>query len=230
MNKDIPKIIGISGYMGSGKDTVARIIQELTEIKGNSLWEIKKFSKKLKQIAAILTGIDEDNFENQEFKKSFLDPEWNLYMDGKELAYSVREFLQNLGSGGMRDNLHPDVWINTLFSDYKPIREIVSGGPGHYYDVGIIRLFTKDVNEYPNWIISDVRFSNEVEAIKNRGGIIIRINRPPKIDLGSRRGDFKHFSETALDNHKFDYIINNSGSLEDLKTKVEMFLKTCKIL
>ena len=30
---------------------------------------------------------------------------------------------------------------------------------------------------YPNWIITDVRFPNEADAIKGRGGIIIRVNR-----------------------------------------------------
>ena len=81
-------IIGISGYSGSGKDTIGLIIQYLLAKEGkpaiedvidfpsanswwleeSSQWTIKKFAYKLKVIAEILTGIDCSKFEDQEFK------------------------------------------------------------------------------------------------------------------------------------------------------------------
>jgi dephospho-CoA kinase len=71
-------------------------------------------------------------------------------------------------------------------------------------------------------IIPDVRYKNEAEAIKNKGGVLIRINRDiPEIN--------DHSSETDLDNYKFDYIINNTGTLDDLETKVDTFLKSISI-
>lgn len=59
-------IIGVSGYSGSGKDTVGKIIQKLCP---KSNWQIKKFAGKLKEIASLLTGIPALKFEDQEFKK-----------------------------------------------------------------------------------------------------------------------------------------------------------------
>lgn len=63
----------------------------------------------------------------------------------------LREFIQVLGTDAMRKVIHPNIWVNALFSE-----------------------FTDD----SKWIITDVRFPNEVEKIKEKGGIIIRIGRP----------------------------------------------------
>jgi guanylate kinase len=66
-----------------------------------------------------------------------------------------------------------------------------------------------------------MRFPNEMDAIKSRKGITIRVNR----DNGTRAIDLNpHASETALDGHEFDYVIENDGSLEDLVQKVKEIL------
>ena len=73
---------------------------------------------------------------------------------------------------------------------------------------------------YPNWIITDVRFPNEAQAIKEREGLIIRVVRnsvaADKVNL--------HPSETALDDYKVDQIITNDGTLEELLVKVKEFM------
>jgi hypothetical protein len=76
---------------------------------------VKKFAGKLKQIASLLTGIPVEKFEDQEFKKLDMNPEWGM---------TYREFLQNLGTEAMRDGLHTNVWVNALFADYVPISDI----------------------------------------------------------------------------------------------------------
>lgn len=81
----------------------------------------------------------------------------------------------------------------------------------------------------PNWIITDVRFPNEAQAIKDRGGIILRIDRPAKVDLGPRRTDWMHSSETALDTWEFDYEIDNDGGVEDLMEEIKIFLEVFNI-
>jgi len=113
-------ILGINGKIGSGKDTVGKIIQHLTSewedeefqdtdmLDVRSNWEIKKFAGKLKQIASILTGIPVENFEDQEFKKLDMSPEWGM---------TYREFLQKLGTEAMREGLHTNVWVNALMAD-----------------------------------------------------------------------------------------------------------------
>jgi hypothetical protein len=214
-------LIGISGRMGVGKDAVASIIQDLTrpEIEGyvtfvngkwepalgGSDWRIRKYAYKLKQIASILTGIPIEKFEDQEFKKSELGPEWDTVVESNEQWYgetgyvrrpmTVRSFLQKLGTESVRNGLHPNTWINALFADLK---------------------------EDSKWIITDVRYPNEYEAIKQRGGIMIRVNR------GEQSKD-AHISETALDDFKFDFVIENNGSLDELKERVKDVLESINL-
>jgi hypothetical protein len=108
-------IIGINGKIGSGKDTIGDIIQKICITNDGPEFEVKKFAGKLKQIASLLTGIPVEKFEDQEFKKLDMNPEWGM---------TYREFLQNLGTEAMRDGLHTNVWVNALFADYVPISDI----------------------------------------------------------------------------------------------------------
>ncbi len=152
-------------------------------------WEIKKFAAKLKQVASILTGAPPERFEDQDFKKQ-----------ESEFGITYRELLQKIGTEAMRDNIHTDVWVRALFAEYK----LTNSYP----------LQPK----YPNWIITDCRFQNEADAIRDRGGYILRIDRP-----GTTNGT--HPSETALDYYLFDWVISNSGDLDDLRGKAKLFLE-----
>ena len=192
-------IIGISGKMHSGKDTLAGIIQHLYPE-----YEIVPFAKKLKQMASILLNVDEELFNNHDFKNSTLGPEWNWKMDNNRLhkqegdsAMTVREFLQFLGTDALKEGLHPNVWINALFS-----------------------------KDYKNVIIPDVRFPEEAEAIKKRGGILIRIERDKK--TMQKVNEF-HKSEVSLDGYKnFDYIVENNKEIADLWLKAIDIIKDAK--
>jgi hypothetical protein len=223
-------IIGINGKIGSGKDTVGSIIQYLTFCKHynrtdlsyedftNSIgwvptWEIKKFAGKLKQIASLLTGIDVEKFEDQDFKMTNLGPEWaRPFYDKKSNVHyetiTVRKFLQLLGTECMRMGLHVNTWVNALFADYTPT---------HYLIGALDTKLTDGDPVYPNWIITDMRFPNEMEAVVEKGGITIRVVRP-----GTAVGT--HPSETALDDAYFDHVISNDGTIEDLVEKVRTIL------
>jgi len=193
-------IISITGKIGSGKDTVASIIKQTTQMD----WEIKKFAGKLKTIAEILCGVPKIHFEDQEFKKTQMSEEWGM---------TYREFLQKLGTEAMRDNLHKNVWINALFADYK----------AHTVAVGNNELNIIEKDVLPNWIITDTRFPNEMEAVKKHSGLVIKVER----DLLLRKGYSKptesdlHPSETALDEYtEWDYVIENNGTIQELHQKV----------
>lgn len=68
-----------------------------------------------------------------------------------------------------------------------------------------------------NWVITDLRFVNEAEAIKEAGGIVVEVQRP-----GAGTGNNEqHVSEQEQDHIKPDYIISNDGTLEDLERKVK---------
>ena len=222
-------IIGINGYSGTGKDTVGKLIQlaatdtipegyDVYDIVDNypdhqwwleekSGWEIKKWAGKLKTIASLLTGIQTEKFEDQEFKKTELGPEWNCNPPGKvgwvhRQPMTVRDFLQKLGTEGLRTGLHENTWVNALMADYE----------------GLYDLDT-DRTTYPNWIITDTRFPNEAQAIKDSGGIVIRIDRPGYTAVNA------HPSETALDNWKFDHKIMNGSDLTSLLFSVGNLLR-----
>jgi len=244
-------LIGVSGHMGSGKDTVGEIIKYLTSpeaIRKGSFskckemgyayetkWSIEKFAAKLKLVAQILTGVPAYKFEDRKFKESEMPSEWNIleqsgrYKTSKPMTY--RTFLQRLGTEAMRNGLHTNVWVNALFADYK--KSVV------YYPLTEEQIEynskqngpVPSVNQkldYPNWIITDMRFPNEFDAVKKRGGITIYVHRPDTHSLQSMIG--VHESETALDNHQFDYAIKNHGSIEDLVKAVRDILINERII
>jgi hypothetical protein len=236
-------IIGINGYAGSGKDTVGTIIQYLKAKPENtsledvldfplthqwwledmSTWEIKKWAGKLKVIASMLTGINQEKFEDQEFKKTLLGPEWgtvehnplnNIPVFGDvqfNSLMSVRDFLQKLGTDALRNGLHDNVWVNALMADYKP--EWTTNEGKH-----------DPLQEFPNWIITDTRFPNEAKAIKDKGGIIIRVDRPGVAPINN------HPSEIGLDDWDFDYKIANVSDVFALKQTIENILKHAKLM
>lgn len=270
-------IIGISGKIGSGKDTVGKIIQYLTcpamglqiemndwinnpdYINFNPNWQIKKFATKLKQIVSILTGIPVKDLEKQEVKDRVLGKEWWKYavswaeygkyesfhttyeeaqkalknlggskFDEKDaiiiLKPTVRQILQLCGTEAMRNVIHPNIWVNALFADYTSFA--TTEGIGE----------KANFKPQSNWIITDLRFPNELEAVKQKGGITIRINRYVNIPLDEAHGlsvgaylkahpNQEHPSETALDDAEFDYVIDNNSDISHLIEKVKKMLK-----
>lgn len=210
-------IIGLNGYATSGKDEVAKLIR-----KYRREFQIKKFSDKLKQVASILTGHPVNSFEDQDFKAADLSMDWfvwsyKLHVTGTDVepkyngtpelrAMTVREFLQKLGTDAVRHGLHENTWVNALFANYRDKDEEIRDG---HVRIDLLKS---------NWIITDTRFLNEANAIKERGGIVVRIDRPGVGPVN------KHKSETELDHYDFDYRIVNDGSLEDLENKVKQFL------
>ena len=84
----------------------------------------------------------------------------------------------------------------------------------------IINILTLFEGTWDMVIIPDCRFVNEIEKMKaNFDTTLIRVIRPD-FDNGLTETQKQHPSETALDNFKFDHIIYNTGSLEDLKNKL----------
>lgn len=252
-------LIAISGKKGAGKNTVASLIQyliwknrvekrELTLVNytirdfrsngfvgGNlSEWEQKSFAGKLKKMVSMLTNIRVDDLEDQDIKDRVLGKEWtkvDILPDNpdEEWTPTVRWLLQTLGTDVMRDRIHPDIWVNALFVDYVDLYKGVWSS-GH-------QLYEK-----PNWIITDMRFPNELKAVKNRGGITIRVNKTKvyhddtemahAMAFMSIEGKLteEHPSETALDGAEFDFVINNDGSIDDLLLSIKKILKKLKML
>lgn len=66
--------------------------------------------------------------------------------------------------------------------------------------------------------IDDMRFPNEFDAIKALGGTTVYVTRPGVVRVGN------HASEGQLDNHSFDHVLVNEGSIEDLHMLVSVHL------
>ena len=274
-------IISISGYIGSGKDTVGNILQILIDMPHfsnkavieyldkkdiNYSYENKKFADKLKDIVCLLIGCTKEQLEDRDFKETSLGEEWTRYsvangfwshsdnnpshkmMDSKQCSkaeyenevkvnwqtayktvYTPRLLLQHIGTELFRNQIIDGIWVNALMSEYKPKEELVGTTPENIQWGEV----------YPNWIITDTRFPNELQAVKDKGGINIRVNRPKERELILRNAtsiidtrktlEPEHKSETVLDNAEFDYVILNNGTIEDLVNECRNIIKDYKI-
>lgn len=185
------------------------------------------------------------------------------YEDAIELAYdlgedikfiqkyrmTVRDLLQQVGTNALRHVVHPNIWLNALFSDYK-VKNYVPNKTYSELDL-------------PNWIITDCRFPNEADISLQKDAVLIRVNRISEPQEDSRMctecgAGFSlqlmddnnglspccknhehvsvlvkpstHSSETALDNYKFEHIIDNNGTINELVEKVKEILIKTKVL
>lgn len=82
-----------------------------------------------------------------------------------------------------------------------------------------VRCLCARAQQFSHVVVDDVRFENEALAIKAMGGEMWMIKRPSTVN------DFDHPSEGALDNWDgFDCFINNSGTLEDFRKKIDLLI------
>lgn len=116
---------------------------------------------------------------------------WELLEDqsfkasSSPLGITWRELLQKFGTEAVRNGMGENFWIDVLMSEYIP--------------------------NTSKWIIQDVRFDNEAQAIRDRGGIIIRIERDNLIDVGT------HASEAGVSEHLVDETWVNNRGIEEIK-------------
>lgn len=182
-------LVGISGKIGSGKDTLAAAI-----VSKKPEYEIRRFADKLKLITSILSGTTLPDNYTQEGK--------NIYL--KEWGMTLGEMQQKVGTDAIRVGLHPQAWILSLYADYRP--------------------------EKSNWIITDCRFKNEALSVRERGGVLIRVEGDPnKVRANSKR-DMTHPSETDLDDWTdWDYKFTNIPPIENLNSHVNEIIKKFKL-
>ena len=205
-------IIGICGLIGSGKDTIADYLQNIHQFRRES------FAHTLKDAVAAVFGWDRELLEgrtreSREWREQ-VDPWWAERLKMPHLT--PRWVLQYWGTEVARKSFHDDIWIVALENK--------------------LRKTTDDV------VISDCRFPNEINAIKNAGGIVIRVKRGPEpvwyelaetVNRGPQDYQWRlsknqletyrvHASETGWIGTEFDAVIdNNADGLDNLYRQIK---------
>jgi hypothetical protein len=188
-------IIGLSGYARSGKDESANALIGVGFQRVAFADTLREFLLRLNPIVDIQT-VHTRAFgpvvgERKEVRVSDVIETygWDGY---KKSVYGteIRELLQRLGTECGRELISDTIWIDAALGDqYSTTRT--------------------------NLVVTDVRFPNEFEAIKERGGMVVRIIRE---GVGPANA---HPSETALDGFDFDVVIHNNGTIGDLHRQMQ---------
>ena len=205
-------IIGICGFIGSGKDTVADYLVNFHEFRRES------FANTLKDAVSAVFGWDRILLEGRtkearEWREQ-VDPWWANRLGLPDLT--PRWILQFWGTEVCRKSFHDDIWIASVENKLR--------------------------NSKDNVVISDCRFPNEIQSIKNAGGFVIRVSRGNEpewyraaeiVNKGPTRNlswasnkamleNFKvHASETAWVGTEFDYVLDNNESIDNLFNQVK---------
>ena len=202
-------VIGLVGFIGSGKDTVAKEFVKRGCVQDS-------FAGPLKDVCASIFGwertlLEGDTIESRDFRET-PDMFWTKKLGVPN--FTPRLALQLIGTDVLRKNFSQDIWLNSL--EYR---------------------IRKQNNNAPCTVISDARFRNELDLIKEMGGVVIWVQRgdlPEWFETASHAHENAvsrkimetkyrdvHESEWNWAGYPVDYIINNNGTLEDLSEHVE---------
>jgi hypothetical protein len=204
-------IIGLIGLIGSGKGTVGDYIVEKYNFKSDS------FAKPVKDAVSVIFGWDRNLLEGKTLEsrqwREEIDEYWSNVV---KFDISPRLALQLFGTECIRKVFHQNVWSASLIKRYEKSNS--------------------------NVVITDCRFKNEIDAIRNAGGYVIRVKRGEEPDwyeeylrlyenddfyqIGKleEEGYFPHVSESDWIGSEFDYIIDNSGTLDELYEKIDRLM------
>lgn len=209
-------IIGVCGLIGAGKDTIADYLVNVHEFRRES------FANTLKDAVAAVFGWDRTLLEGRTKEarhwREQVDTWWSQRLDIPHLT--PRWVLQYWGTDVLRQHFHDDIWVASLENKMRKTKDDI--------------------------VISDCRFPNEIRAIKNQGGLVIRVVRgedpawmeaavahmkgPNTIGwaLGKSILDtFNiHASEYSWAATDFDAVIDNNGSIDSLYLQVDGVAKS----
>ena len=186
--------IAVSGKAKSGKDTFSNLLMSsLINNIGESFNGARSFSfaDPIKKIIKIM-------FPKTKNKYLYGPSEYRetvipgAFFNGQPLTYRI--LLQNLGTE-VAQGYKKDIWLDALDTKLKKAEK-------------------KDISLF---VITDLRFLHEYNYLRNNNFVIIRV-------LRKNINTMVHKSETEQDilkNTDFDYVIDNNGSIEDLKIKIQ---------
>ena len=207
-------IIGITGLISSGKDTIADYLCTFHGFKRVS------FAASLKDAVASVFGWNREYLEGStKTSRAWREQKDEWWSERLGMEITPRWVLQYWGTEVCRNGFHKDIWVASVENKLRQTDE--------------------------NIVITDCRFRNEITAIKNAGGITIRINRGempiwyndavefnkgPNGNVMWATGRAKlerlgiHASEYSSVGLKYDHVIENAGTIDDLHEKIKVLL------
>lgn len=182
-------IIGLTGLAGSGKDTARAILEEFG-------FQGMAFADPIKNMLRDLltsNGISEQYIDERAMKEL---PIPQLSRPGNPVSY--RSLAQTLGTEWGRQLVSPTLWLDLAAAWMADVQEQTFGTL--------------------QWAISDVRFENEADWVRQRGGVIWRIHRPGVAPVRA------HASEAGVMAMYAVQEIYNDGNIDDLRLQIGALL------
>lgn len=199
-------IIGICGFIGHGKDTVADYLVNFHGFRRES------FANTLKDAVAAVFGWDRMMLEGRTAQarewREQVDPWWAQRLNMPNLT--PRWVLQYWGTEVCRKGFHDDIWIASVENKLRNSRD--------------------------NIVISDCRFPNELLSLKRAGGSIawvqrgalpewyqdaVSANQGNNIGINAMKMRKIHASEWAWIGNDFDHILDNNSNIDDLYGQIK---------
>jgi len=157
------------------------------------------FAKSLKDAVSAIFGWDRALLEGATQESRMWRERIDPYWSNKlNKAVTPRYILQHWGTEVMRGHFHDSIWIDSFTARY-------TGG---------------------NIVLSDTRFINEINTIRDLKGKVVLVRRGPIPTQQEMQQRSVHQSEWDWIGQRFDYEIDNSGNLEDLRTQVGVMIRS----
>jgi len=193
-------LLGLSGAAGAGKDTFGFLLRD--EYGYRKVAYADRLREALYTLNPVVVangehhGMFPTTYSGAVYRslQSVIDEYgWEGYKSSP-FSLDVRRLIQLMGTEVGRGIAGPDVWVEATF---------------------------RDINLKQNTVITDVRFPNEAENIKQFGGYIVHIVRP-----GAENRAGAHASETSMNDWKFDFeITNNAHSIDEYREHIRAFME-----
>lgn len=198
------KIVGFCGPFGAGKDSAASFLVEQGYNRVAFADPLREALLKLDPI--VIASHGKSGISREDVPVTWCNRLSKLVdsvgWDEAKKSSDVRTHLQILGTDIVREMFGYDAWVNLAYRRMEEM--ILQGLPAKF-------------------AVTDVRFDNEADMIKDSGGLLICITGG-KSDMSLP--EMNHKSEKFDCLKHADFIIENDGTLQDLKDKV---LEVCGI-
>lgn len=212
------KIVGLCGLAGSGKDAAADVL--VSEFRFVKI----ALADPLKRIVKNVYDFSDDQLWGPSQRRN--EPDTRYPRPWPQDFLTPREALQSLGSEWGR-KCYPNTWIDLTIRTAQKLLNKPDEGYCYNQQKGLYSIFEEDFEpaQPHGVVVPDVRFMNELLAIKAAGGRTYRIVRPGS-GLSGERGQHESETEQAgIPDHYFDGVVMNRSTLDGLQATVRELAK-----